>query len=61
MSYFISYMLIYPDGAESGSVVLEYRGPQEVTGDLEAIANDNKRGEVAPTVQVLCLTVLPHV
>lgn len=59
MSYFISYLLIYPDGPESGFVVLDYHGPQGVAGDIEAIRNDNTKEGVAPAIQILCLTVLP--
>lgn len=58
-NYFVSYMLIYPDGAESGYSVLPFRGASEVIADLEAVANDHIRDNKTPTVQVLCLTVLP--
>lgn len=59
MHYFISYLLIYPDGPESGFIVLDYRGPQAVEADIEAIRNDHSRDPVVPTIQVLCVTMLP--
>lgn len=59
MKYFVSYLLIYPDGPESGYVVLDYHGPHAVSGDIEAIRNDNNKEGVVPTIQILCLTILP--
>lgn len=66
MHYFISYLLIYPDGPESGHLVLPYRGHAEIKADIEAIQNDNVRfvdgreEPAIPAIQILCMTFCPQ-